>query len=225
VDGREAELWHADTGTSEPASYNIRDGRTTVPLHLEERESVFVVFRRAAAAPSRVLTRTSPSLLQTLEGPWDVSFPPNLGAPPKLRLAELTSWTANTDDGVKYFSGTAVYAKALQAPRGWLRAGQRILLDLGAVKDVAEVSLNGRALGVVWKPPFRVDVTDALKPGANQLEIRVTNEWTNRLIGDRAAPADKKVLAAGAPAGFGPPPALNEAGLLGPVTFISVPAR
>jgi hypothetical protein len=137
----------------------------------------------------------------------------------------LTSWTANTDDGVKYFSGTAVYAKALQVPRGWFRTGQRILLDLGAVKDVAEVSLNGSALGVVWKPPFRVDVTDALKPGTNRLEIKVTNEWTNRLVGDRAAPADKKVLAAGAPAGFGPPPALNEAGLLGPVTFISVPTR
>jgi hypothetical protein len=100
-----------------------------------------------------------------------------------------------------------------------------VLLDLGAVKDLAEVSLNGRAFGVLWKPPFRVDVTDALKPGANRLEIKVTNEWTNRLIGDRAATAEKKVL--GAPAGgiFGPPPTVTESGLLGPVILVTAGTR
>ncbi|HEX6626002.1 MAG TPA: glycosyl hydrolase, partial [Pyrinomonadaceae bacterium] len=227
VSGKEAELWHPDTGTSEPAGYVIADNRTTVPLHLEEREAVFVVFRRPTSSPSRVVTRANPSPLAALAGPWDVGFPPNLGAPAKLRLAELVSWTANTDEGVKYFSGTATYTKTVQAPRGWFRTGARILLDLGAVKDIAEVSLNGKALGVLWKPPFRVDVTGALKPGANRLEIKVTNQWTNRLVGDRAAPADKKVLAAEASAarGFGPPPALTESGLLGPVTFISAEVR
>jgi hypothetical protein len=221
VSGREAELWHADTGASEPAGYRTADGRTTVPLHLEERESVFVVFRRAAASPSRVLARPNLSPLAQLGGPWEVGFPANLGAPPKLRLAELASWTANADDGVRYFSGTATYTKTVHAARGWFKPGTRILLDLGVVKDIAEVSLNGRALDALWKPPFRVDVTGALKPGANRLEIKVTNEWTNRLIGDQTAPADKKVLAAGGPAGFGPPPTLTEAGLLGPVTFLS----
>ena len=120
---------------------------------------------------------------------------------------------------MKYFSGTAAYTKTVQAARGWFRPGQRILLDLGVVRDVAEVSLNGKTLGVLWKPPFRLDVTEALKPGANHLEIKVTNEWTNRLIGDRSAPADKKVLAAPAGGIFGPPPTVNESGLLGPVTL------
>jgi hypothetical protein len=106
--------------------------------------------------------------------------------------------------------------------RGWFRPGERILLDLGVVKDVAEVSLNGVALGLLWKPPFRVDVTGALKPGVNRLEIKLTNEWTNRLIGDRSATADRKVFAASAPPSFGPPPTLTESGLLGPVTFISM---
>lgn len=224
VDGKEAELWHADTGTSEAAGYRSADGRTTVPLHLEERDSVFVVFRRTAASTSRVMTRTNLSTLAMLGGPWEVSFPPNLGAPEKIRLAELASWTANPVEGVKYFSGTAVYTKTLQAQRGLFQTGRRILLDLGAVKDIAEVSLNGRALGVLWKPPFRVDVTGALKPGANLLEIKVTNEWTNRIVGDRSAPAEKKVLA-NVPAGFGPPPTLSEAGLLGPVTLVSEGAR
>ena len=222
VGGKEAELWHADTGRSEPAGYSIKDGRTTVPLHLEERESVFVVFRRATDQQSRVIARVNLSPLATIGGPWEVSFPPNLGAPPKLRLAELESWTANVDDGVKYFSGTAVYTKTVQVSRGWFRPGERILLDLGVVKDVAEVSLNGVALGLLWKPPFRVDVTGALKPGVNRLEIKLTNEWTNRLIGDRSATADRKVFAASAPPSFGPPPTLTESGLLGPVTFISM---
>jgi hypothetical protein len=238
VGGKEAELWHSDTGTSEPSSYRIADGRTIVPLHLEARESVFVVFRHAATSPSRVIPPTLLSKLASLggpgharfqraltDGPWEVSFPANLGAPATLRLAELASWTANADDGVKYFSGTATYTTTFPALRGWFGPGQRILLDLGVVKDLAEVSLNGRALGVLWKPPFRVDVTGALKPGENRLEIKVTNEWTNRLIGDRAAPADKKVLAAGGPAGPGPPPALNESGLLGPVTVITARGR
>jgi hypothetical protein len=225
VGGKEAELWHADTGTSEPASYSTSDGRTTVPLHLEGRESVFVVFRHPATSPSRVIARTHLSSLAALRGLWEVSFPANLGAPAKLRLAELASWTVNADDGVKYFSGTATYTRTVQAPRGWFRPGQRILLDLGVVKDIAEVSLNGRALGVLWKPPFCLDITGALKPGVNRLEIKVTNEWTNRLIGDRAAPADKKVLAAGSPARPGPQPMLTESGLLGPITLITARGR
>jgi hypothetical protein len=225
VGGKEAELWHADTGTSEPAGYSTADGRTTVRLHLEERESVFVVFRHPAASPSRVIDYTHLSPLAALGGPWEVSFPANLGAPAKLRVTELASWTANADDGVKYFSGTATYTRMVQALRSWFQPGQKILLDLGLVKDVAEVSLNGKSLGVLWKPPFCLEVTGALKPGVNRLEIKVTNEWTNRLIGDRAAPADRKVLAAGGPAGSGPPPMLSESGLLGPVTLIRAGGR
>jgi hypothetical protein len=95
------------------------------------------------------------------------------------------------------------------------------LFDLGAVKDLAEVSVNGQAVGTRWKSPYQIDVTDALKPGSNQLEIKVTNQWTNRLIGDRLATADKRVLAVAVP-GFGPPPTLKDSGLLGPVSIVSV---
>ena len=227
VSGKEAELWHADTGAIEPAEYSIADGRTTVPLHLAERESVFVVFRRAASSPSRRLPRATSTTLATVSGPWDLSFPPNLGAPAKTQLAKLESWTANADEGVKYFSGTATYTKTVQAPRNWFRPGAKVVLDLGTVKDIAEVSVNGRALGTLWKAPYQVDVTGVLKPGANQLEIKVTNEWTNRQIGDRSAPPDKKVLAASGSmmGGFGGPPSLAESGLIGPVTMISVVTR
>ena len=98
------------------------------------------------------------------------------------------------------------------------------MIDLGLVNDLAEVSINGQALGTLWKQPYEVDATETLKPGNNQLEIKVTNEWTNRLIGDRAAPADKKILSAVPPpiGGAAASPTLPKAGLLGPVTIVSL---
>jgi len=200
VNGKEAELWHPDTGAIEPAEYAIADGRTRMPLHLAERESVFVVFRRAARSPSRTLPRQATTPLATLAGPWDVSFPPTAGAPAKIQLAQLESWTASPEEGLKYFSGTATYTHSVDAPPAWFRPGARVLLDLGTVKDLAEVSVNGQALGTLWKPPYQVDATGVLKPGANPFEIKVTNQWTNRQT---------------------TPP---ESGLIGAVTMVSVAA-
>jgi hypothetical protein len=205
VNGKEAEIWHSDTGAVEPADYSIANGRTVVPLHLAQRESVFVVFRHPSAAPSRTLPRDTTTMLATVAGTWDVSFPPNFGAPPKIQLEKLESWTANADDGVKYFSGTATYTKTLSAPQGWLQPGAKILLDLGSARDVVEVAVNSKPLGILWKPPYVVDVTGVLKAGDNQLEIKVTNEWTNRQAGDAAGPLEKRVLSSdsGARGGFG----------------------
>jgi hypothetical protein len=227
VSGREAELWHADTGEIEPAEFSIEDDRTTVQLHLAERESVFVVFRRAATSTSRMLPRPTVTTLTTIVGPWMINFPPHLGAPAKITFAKLEPWSVNADDGVKYFSGTATYANTVWVNRRWFRPNERIFLNLGGVNDLAEVSINGRALGILWKSPYQLDVTSALRPGANQLEIKVTNEWTNRLIGDRSVPAERRVLATSLPAtaGFGPPQTLSDSGLLGPVTLVSVANR
>ena len=223
VNGKEAETWHPDTGAIERTDYSNADGRTTVPLNLSARESVFVVFRRPATTPTRTLPRATASTLANIAGPWAISFAPNLGAPPGIELAQLESWTANQNEGVKYFSGTATYSKTIQAPRAWFRPGARIVLDLGMVNDLAEVSINGKALGTFWKAPYQLDVTEALKPGSNQVEIKVTNEWTNRLIGDRLGPADKKILSAPAPPPGAPaPPPLVASGLLGPVTIVRI---
>ena len=159
--------------------------------------------------------------LATLEGPWQVRFPPNWGAPPQVRFDKLVSWTNNSNDGVKYFSGTATYSKDFVAPQSWFRPGAKVLLDLGAVKEIAEVSVNGRAVGgILWKPPFRADVTSAFKPGVNHLEVKVTNLWPNRIIGDeqpnakkRYAWLDYRPFKANAP--------LLESGMLGPVEVLS----
>jgi hypothetical protein len=98
-----------------------------------------------------------------------------------------------------------------------------MLLDLGTVNDLAEVSLNGKSLGILWKPPYRVDITDAVKPGENQLQIKVTNEWTNRIAGDKLLPADKRILSPvqGRPGFAGANQTLPDSGLLGPVKILS----
>ena len=129
---------------------------------------------------------------QEISGAWGLSFPPNWGAPEKVAFDKLRSWTDSTDSGVKYFSGTATYTKEIEIPAAALGAGRSLWLDLGRVKNLAEVSLNGRPLGILWKPPFRVDLTGAAQPGKNKLEIKVTNLWPNRLIGDEQLARDRE---------------------------------
>lgn len=193
VSGKEAELWHPDTGLIEPADYRVENGRTVVPLHLDPDGSVFVVFRHAASSPSRTSSQTESGSLMNIDGPWQISLPPNWGAPPQVTLDKLASWTSSADEGVRYFSGTATYAKEIKAPKEWFRAGSRVVLDLGLVREIAEVSVNGRPVGgILWKPPFRADLTEALKSGVNRVEIKVTNLWPNRIIGDQQPSATKK---------------------------------
>jgi len=120
-----------------------------------------------------------------LNGPWQVSFPPKLGAPASSVFKTLASWTVNTDNGIKYFSGTATYKKEMIIPQEMIGSNKAVYLDLGDVKNIAEVEVNGISFGTLWKPPFRVDITSALKTGVNTLQIKVTNNWPNRLIGDK----------------------------------------
>jgi len=194
VNGKQAQLWHPDTGAIEPAAYAISGDRTTVPLRLAGHEAVFVVFRGTAAQPTRTEPVPVERTLAAVTGPWSVSFEAGLGAPAGIQLQKLESWTDNPQEGVKYFSGTATYTKTLLAPQAWFHEGAKVILDLGTVRDLAQVSVDGKALGILWKPPYTVDVTGILKPGANQLEVKVTNEWTNRQVGDRLFP-EQRVLA------------------------------
>jgi hypothetical protein len=218
VQGKAAELWYPETGQVGPASYRIAGGRTTVPLRLDPFESVFVVFRKAATAESRTLPRPIDTPIASVDGAWAVSFPPDRGAP-KITLDKLASWSENTDEGVKYFSGTGTYTKTVQAPAEWFKTGARLWLDLGEVKNLAEVSVNGKPLGIVWKTPFRVDVTGAMKPGANTVEVKVTNLWVNRLIGDAQPNVAKKYTYTTQPFYRANSPLLTS-GLLGPVRII-----
>lgn len=131
-----------------------------------------------------------------LVGEWEVSFQPNRGAPASVKLSSLMDLSRHADDGIRHFSGTATYRKTFTPPPLAPQATS-LLLDLGEVHNLAEVLLNGRDLGVLWKQPFRIDVTGALKPGRNELEIRVTNLWVNRLIGDAKQMAGLGVIFSG----------------------------
>jgi hypothetical protein len=126
----------------------------------------------------------------SIQGPWELEFPKNLGAPDHVTLDRLISWTEHPDPGVKYFSGTATYRKRFTLPKGMLGPDRRLYLDLGRVCVIAEVALNGKDLGILWKPPFIADVTDIVTAENNHLEIRVVNLWPNRLIRDEQLPED-----------------------------------
>jgi hypothetical protein len=221
VEDMNVELWHSDDGSIEPAGYAIQDGFTSVPLELDGYGSVFVVFRGTATSAVRIPGTSEQMTLMRLEGPWEVNFQPGLGAPEKIMLQELEPWTENPDEGVRYYSGPAIYRKSFKAPGAWLKSGADICLDLGDVKDLAEVSLNGQEVAILWKEPYRVNLTGLLKKGTNLLEITVINQWTNRITGDREAEEGDRVLDPASFSRFGRPQ-VDESGLLGPVELISI---
>ena len=165
-----------------------REGRTKLPLRLDPAGAVFVVFRptgSAPMAPARSIVATLP-----IDGPWELRFQPGRGAPDRVTLAHLISWPEHAEAGVRFFSGTATYTRDVHVPPEQVGAGQTLELDLGEVRNLAEVTLNGAAVGVAWKRPYRIDLTSAVRAGANALEIKVTNLWPNRLIGDDHRPPD-----------------------------------
>jgi hypothetical protein len=155
---------------------------------------------------------------QEIVGAWAVSFPPKWGAPDKIILDTLASLSESTNAGVKFFSGTMAYSKTFDWKPAATFGKQKseIWLELGDVQVTAQVVLNGHDLGTVWQPPFRVNVTEALQPGSNTLEIRVANLWRNRMIGDAALPAAERFTWSSS-AQFSPDTPLPKSGLLGPV--------
>ncbi|MGB8958888.1 MAG: glycosyl hydrolase [Candidatus Aminicenantales bacterium] len=208
VSGKRPELWDALDGTSRSlARYAVSGGRTSVPLRFAPHQSFFVVFRETAApastSGSTPASRANFPILEeitTLDGPWDVAFDPKWGGPEKIIFGSLDDWSRRPEAGIRYYSGTATYTKMFDAPRavaGSTVKSGRLWLDLGTVENIAGVRLNGRDLGVVWCDPWRVDITGAIKPEGNRLEIRVANLWPNRLIGDEREPADAEYARGG----------------------------
>ncbi|NLH97882.1 MAG: hypothetical protein GX446_00125 [Chthonomonadales bacterium] len=145
---------------------------------------------RTASGRTRTITVADRPAEVRIEGPWTVRFTPGWGAPDQVVFPALMSWTDHEAEGVRYYSGSAIYEKQISVPASALGKGRHVVLDLGVVKNFAEVAVNGKELGVLWKAPFRVDVTAVLRPGPNTLRIRVTNLWPNRLIGDEQKPGD-----------------------------------
>ena len=221
VTGMAPEIWDAVSGGHHFASaYAEKDGRTTLPLELSPCGSCFIIFREPATshpatAPDNALKLSS---LAEISGAWKVKFDPKWGGPASAPFDQLVSWTARPEPGIKFYSGTAIYTRTFDLP-GTKRKDAKLFLDLGAVRELAEVHLNGKNLGVVWAPPFRVDITDAVKPAGNALEIEVVNFWPNRIIGDQSLPVENRFTQTNVRKLTAKTP-LMESGLLGPVRIL-----
>jgi hypothetical protein len=216
VTGKRPEVWRADNGAIHALPFTDDGAVTSATLSLEAEEAVFVVFgdtdgKARSTPPERLKERA------LLTGDWQVFFQPGRGAPDHVQLETLASLSESSDPAVKYFSGIATYKRSLRLSRADL-TGKPLVLDLGAVGDLAEVFVNDKPAGSVWHSPYTIDITGLLKAGENKLEIRVANLWVNRLIGD-AQPDAKKVTfttisthRANAP--------LRPSGLIGPVRLL-----
>ena len=226
VVGRVPQIWDPVSGNRySQTAYEEKQGRTSLTVSLEPHGSAFVVFlppqRAAESMAAPPAEPAAKAALQTLAGPWEVRFQPGRGAPEKMTFDRLADWSKHPDTGVRHFSGEAVYATTFELSGERLASGRRLELDIGRVEVMARVRLNGRDLGVLWTPPFRVDITDAIRSGDNRLEITVANLWPNRLIGDQSRPAKERVTwTTWNP--FRADSVLLESGLLGPVVLRSV---
>jgi hypothetical protein len=218
VAGRAAEIWDAATGDRRPLGYDIKGGRTVVPVALEGDASALIVFRTPTRETSRTLRPPAERVVATLNEGWTVTFQSGRGAPPTNDLTGPGSWADSPVPGIKYFSGTASYATTWTMKAGGLTPGSRVVLDLGDVRELADVIVNGQPLGTLWKPPFRMDITRAVKPGPNTIALKVTNLWVNRLIGDVQPGATKVTFTVTPPYNASAP--LRPSGLLGPVRIL-----
>jgi hypothetical protein len=195
------ELWDAVTGEIRNLDeFSAENGRTAVPLSFEPHQSFFLVFRKPAAGGNE-RRRNFPlqEKVGDIAGPWDVEFDPGWGGPGPVTFLKLEDWTLRPEDGIRYYSGPAAYRTAFDLPlpsdASVQTEGQgrrRTWLDLGIVRNIARVRLNGRDLGVVWCAPWQVDITAVVRPSGNRLEISVANLWVNRLIGDERLPPDSE---------------------------------
>lgn len=187
------QLWDPVTGeTKFLPDFKVDGSQTTVPLQFDKYQSYFVIFDpqiKVKLVPGKNFAETKTA--GTLDGQWQVSFDPKWGGPADVTFDKLQDWTTRPEEGIKFYSGTAVYHKEFELPANIdLDKNEKIYLNLGEVHDMARVKLNGKDLGVIWTAPWQVDISKAAVKGQNKLEIEIVNRWPNRLIGDSKYPDD-----------------------------------
>lgn len=230
VEGLQPELWDALTGEiREAQAFLQKDGLTSVPLTLEPYGSIFVVFNTQIDKNKQgTALRNYPDFntVKDINGEWTVHFKPEWGGPESVIFPELMDWSKHPDEGIKYYSGSAIYNKTFNIDFE-PQKDKQYFLQLGAVKDVgiAVVKINGKNKGVLWTSPFRVEVSQELQQGENTLEIEIVNSWYNRVAGDQTFPHKKQYTSTNIDLhhDFRGRPidniTLEPSGLLGPVTI------
>lgn len=213
-------LWDAVTGEIIKAVPFKKSGsRITIDLQFARFQSYFVIFPKAKTAMPAKSKTLFPVFTQKqiLTGAWEVNFNPKWGGPNKIIFDELIDWSKHSDEGIRFYSGKAVYHKSFTC--NLPAKDKRMFLDLGVVKNIASVKLNGKNLGTIWTSPWRVDIGNSVKSGENKLEIEIINQWPNRLIGDAALPKEKRLTNTNIV--FKKTDPLLPSGLIGPVQIMS----
>jgi hypothetical protein len=220
ITGKSPELWNAINGSIRRLPGYWDNGKTTlVPLELAPYESAFIVFKKSSGKGDTTRSNyPATQIINAIDQPWTVDFDSKMRGPAKPVVFDtLMDWAKNTNDSIKYYSGTAWYHNTFNITN--MSKDAHYVIDLGVARAISKVTVNGIEMGGVWTPPYQVDITRAVKPGLNKLDIKVVNTWVNRLIGDSRLPAGERKTSVL----FGPNPegGLESSGLLGPVTIIS----
>jgi hypothetical protein len=219
VKGKTPKLFHPMTGEVSAVSYSIVNGRTEINLSFTPWDAFFVVFEGTTTQLNVQLPTWKSTSTVSINGPWHVHFQKERGAPEKaVSFDNLNSFSTSSDNSIKYFSGTATYMNSFEVNA--LNKNEKIMLDLGDVKNLAEVIINGKNVGTLWKKPFQTDISKFLKIGKNTIEINVVNSWVNRLVGDMQ-PGAIKIGFTTMPL-FKADSPLEPSGLLGPVQLIKL---
>jgi hypothetical protein len=217
IAGKSPELWDAVSGSvRDLPSYTQTATTTSVPLSLAPMESAFIIFRKDGTKGDTTHANFPlPLKTNAISTPWSVGFDSKMRGPSNpVIFTTLSDWSLNTNDSIKYYSGSAFYHNTFSIAK--VKTGERVFVSLGKVKDIAKVTVNGIDVGGAWTAPYKVDITNALKPGKNTIEVKVVNNWVNRLTGDSKLPvADRKTWTVYNP--FTPASKLEVSGLLGPV--------
>jgi len=224
VDGLQPEWWDALNGTMRPLpDFEDNNGVTKVPLRLGVDGSAFIVFATKAKARTADAKQNFPALevLSTAKSPWLVTFESDSikrGPANPVIFNQLTDWTKNEDDRIRYYSGKAIYKTTISVNQ--LPKNHKIYLDLGNLTAMAKVKINGVYAGGVWVSPFQVEATGKIRKGNNEIEIELVSTWLNRLIGDLRLP-EKDRMVQSKNNMLQPTSRLQPSGLFGPVTLLS----
>lgn len=228
VQSTSIEVWDPVKATARSLPVFSKKGHEgiQVPLKMAPLQSFFIVFKKDKAAtksnnnPAKE-NFPAPKLIKKLTGPWQVQFDTSMRGPAgAVSFQKLTDWTSHTNPHIKYYSGTALYRQDFNM-NNLPKKGTKMFLNLGNVKNMAKVKVNGQPVGGVWTAPWRVDITSAVKAGINKVEIAVVNTWVNRLIGDAGLPEDqRKTWTSNNPYKADSP--LQSSGLMGPVNITEI---
>jgi hypothetical protein len=195
VKGMKPQLWDAVTGEIRQLSEFVeKDGRIDVPINMKENQSWFVIFSNL---DNETIKRGYPTnfpkfnTVKTLENEWEVDFKnKNIGPSESVKFTKLTDWIKSENNKIKYYSGTAVYTSKFNYSK---EDGMKdVYIDLGKVGVMASVKINGKDIGTTWIAPFKLNASQAIKEGENNIEVEVVNVWRNRITGDKSLPEEKK---------------------------------